>query len=287
MIDAECDWQYVKIEFNATKSNGSSNTTKLNSSSTIKTPNSVIVGNEINITGVATDENGDPIANTELSVTVDGKTYTVTTDSNGHWILVYKPTRTGNIATSVSWTGNSTHNGFTNSTNFNVLKRNIIVILTVTENPDGSITIIANATYEDDRSPANDYPVEFLLDGKVVGNGITDENGIATLIIPSNRINDGLHIITVIVIGGEQANNATASLEFTRTTENNDTDDDTNDDVNDDLNKDTDKTNNNPAATAAMKKTGIPITTILLALLSCFGLIYRKKQNLNNNFREY
>lgn len=40
---------------------------------------------------------------------------------------------------------------------------------------------------------------------------------------------------------------------------------------------DTKKTNNNPTATAAMKETGIPIQLIILILLSCLGIVIRKK----------
>jgi hypothetical protein len=240
------------------------NVDKLNSSSTIVVPGDVKVGKTIDITGVLTDNNGDPIANIGFNVIVDGKTYTVTTDKNGRWVLSYKPTHTGNVDISVSFTGNDIYNSFTNNTNFNVKKGNIHVEITVTENPDGSVTIIANAT-DEDGDPVADYPVDFILDGKTMGHGTTDENGIATITIPSNKISDGPHTVTVVVIGGVNFNDGLTSTEFTKTDNSNDT-------IN--------KTSNNPAPAnaVAMKKTGIPMNLILLALLSVFGLVINRRK---------
>ena len=238
---------------------------KIASNSTINAKN-ITIGKSVTIYGVARDEDGNILANTQLTITISGKTYTVTTNNAGEWTLTHTPTKVGNFDVSVTWAGNGTHYGFTNTTKFNVAKRNIIVTITVTENKDGSITIIANATYEDDGSPASDYPVDFILDGKIIGTGITDENGIATLTIPANKISDGPHTITVIVDGGETANNVTASTEFTKTSPNNET-------------NETNKTSNNPAAIAAMKETGMPIIPILLVLISIIGIGIRKKQN--------
>ena len=255
-IDALVDEQYVSLEFNASKGN---------TSSTIVVPDDAHTGKTVNITGIATDDKGTPLANIVITVTVDGVAYNVTTDSNGRWTLVYKPTHIGNINVSVFWAGNNVYNGFTNSSNFNVAKRNIIVTMVVKENKDGSVTIIANATYEDDKSPASGYRVDFLLDGKIVGTGITNKNGIAKFNIPANKITDGSHKITIIV-NGETINNVNSSIVFTRTIQDNET------------NK-TNKTSNNPAATAAMKETGIPIITVLLVLISLIGVSLRRKQN--------
>ncbi|WP_333658612.1 beta strand repeat-containing protein [Methanobrevibacter sp.] len=72
------------------------------------------------IRGVATDVNGRPIANVQLTVTVNGRNYTVTTDSVGAWSLNYTPTISGRLNVVVSWTGNASHIGFTNSTIFSV-----------------------------------------------------------------------------------------------------------------------------------------------------------------------
>ena len=50
----------------------------------------VEVGETINITNVLTDADGNPITNALLTIMVDGKSYTVRTDTQGRWILSYK-----------------------------------------------------------------------------------------------------------------------------------------------------------------------------------------------------
>ena len=96
--------------------------TAIETNSTINTPNDVKVGQKVNITGVATDKNGDPIANTVITVTINGKAYAVTTDDYGNWVLPYTLTQAGNIDVSVQWDGNDTLFGFINSTSFDVEK---------------------------------------------------------------------------------------------------------------------------------------------------------------------
>ncbi|MCL2687627.1 MAG: hypothetical protein FWE58_03745 [Methanobrevibacter sp.] len=262
---------------------------KFDTGSTIVIPDNVIVGKTINITGLATDEFENPLANIYINVTVDGKNDTVLTDDNGKWILSYKPTYVGNILISVIWEGNDIYYGFTNTRNFNVEKGNIIVIITVIENDDGSITIIANAT-DEDRDPVINRPVDFVLNGEIVGSGITDENGIATITVPAGKITVGLHKITVTVFGGDNFNDGIASAEFIKTSNDNEMDsnpstpnDDSevganipNDDENNVISEDS--SNSNTTKVVAMKKTGIPVIIILIVLLSSLRLIIRKNQ---------
>jgi len=82
------------------------------------------IGQTINISGVLVDENGNQIANAKVSVIVDGKTYTVITDSNGRWNLPYTPTRAGNIDVLVSFAGNNTYLASEITTTFNVEANN-------------------------------------------------------------------------------------------------------------------------------------------------------------------
>ncbi|RBQ24484.1 hypothetical protein ALNOE001_01310 [Candidatus Methanobinarius endosymbioticus] len=137
------------------------------------------------------------------------------------------------------------------------------MVITVNENDNGSITIIANATYEDDGSPVVNYPVEFILDDKIIGTGVTNR-GIATLIVPANKIIPGPHKITVKVIGNENTNNGTASTIFTKTNKINETN----------------KTSKNPATAnvVAMKEIGMSIIVIIIVLIGLIVLIGRKKK---------
>jgi hypothetical protein len=214
------------------------------------------------------DEFGNKIANTDLIITIDGKNYNVKTDANGKWNVNYKPTHTGNILVSVKYDGNDDYYGCTNTSNFNVKKGNIHVTITVTEN-DTHITITANAT-DEDGDPVADYPVDFELDGEKIGTKITDKNGIAQIIIPKSKISEGNHTIIAVVDGETTYNNGINTTIFVKESNN-----ETN------TTNITNKTSNNPspAKAAAMKKTGIPIIAILLALLSIFGVsLYMKKE---------
>ncbi len=97
--------------------------TQLTTNSTFIVPSDVKVKDTISITGIVTDQNGDPIANTVINITVDGQNYTTMTDSNGSWtlynIIINNP---GNIIVKVEWTGNNSHTSFINTTSFNVVQ---------------------------------------------------------------------------------------------------------------------------------------------------------------------
>jgi len=83
----------------------------------------VKVEETVNITGIVTDEDGNPVGNALVTVMVDGKVYTVMTDSEGRWILSYLTTRTGIIKTSASSKKNDVYVGFENCGFFTVYEK--------------------------------------------------------------------------------------------------------------------------------------------------------------------
>ncbi len=96
------------------------NVTKLASNSSIVIPGNVKVNETIVISGVVFDKNKGSLGNIQITVTVDGKNYHLTTDSSGFWSLKYKPTHTGKTSVKVVFNGNSDYFGFINSSSFNV-----------------------------------------------------------------------------------------------------------------------------------------------------------------------
>ncbi len=247
----------------------------------------VLNGSTITIYATLTDDMGNTVTGQDILFYVDGIFIANLTSIEGQANTTYLVNKTPVAILPV--TGEySGHEGYSiniNNGQLEIIKRNIIVNITIEENLDGSITVIANATYEDDGTPVIDHPVDFILNDEIVGTGITDENGIAKITIPANKIKNGTNNITVIVKGDENSNDGTASTIYIRTSNPDPVDPiDPIDPVNpvDPNNPNepskNDKTSNNPAVktSAAMKETGIPINLILLVLLSCLGIVIRK-----------
>ena len=246
----------------------------------IKIPALAKEGNLVNITGTLTDKEGKAIQGVYLNVTVDDKTSTVLTDENGTWTVEYKPTHKGNITIIANFTGDNKHNPSNNSTIFTVTKGKIIVVITVVDNPDGSVTIIANVT-DDEGTPVVNYPVHFYKDGKYIGLNNTDGTGIATITIPADADE---HEYTVIIpdVEIDESSSQPAVIhrpEITPESEGND-DEPVNTDETDENSDNADENQNNvknPTSKAAMKNTGIPIIALIVLLLCSLGIISRKK----------
>ncbi|RBQ23046.1 hypothetical protein ALNOE001_11690 [Candidatus Methanobinarius endosymbioticus] len=85
--------------------------------------NDSVVDEETIIPGTITDELGNPIANAELEIIVDGQKFTVTTNSTSGWSLKYTPKSPRTIDISVNFVGNGTFEGRVKSFSFNVKKR--------------------------------------------------------------------------------------------------------------------------------------------------------------------
>ncbi|WP_157082411.1 beta strand repeat-containing protein [Methanobrevibacter cuticularis] len=240
------------------------NVTKLAVNSTINIPKDVKVGKIITIDGVLVDENGNPLANAPIAVTVGGKVYSLITDSNGRWSLTYKPTHTGNVNVVVDYTGNDEYFSYTNTTTFNVVKGQVIVDIDVVKNSDGSVDVIVTVS-DEYGDPIPDYKVNIGLDGKNIGNIVTNVLGIGRIHIPTNKLSVGHHVITATSDNANYYINP-VSAEFEIQNNKNDT-------------NNTNKTSDNPVAIATMKNTGIPIIAIILVLISVFGISIRRKQN--------
>jgi polymorphic membrane protein len=246
------------------------NVSKLSVKSTVNVLGTVKVGKTMKIDGVLVDENGKPVANAPVTVAVDGKVYHLTTDSNGRWSLTYKPTHTGTIDITLNYTGNNEYSRYANTTTFNVIKGEAIVDTNVVKNPDGSVDVIITVT-DEDGDPVPDYKVSVDLDGKHIGDIVTDAEGVGRIHISSSKLNDGKHVITVSSDDvNYNANPVSAAFE----TQNNDNDNNETNDTNN-----TNKTTNNLVASATMKNTGMPIIAIVLVLLTIFGINIRRKQD--------
>ena len=97
------------------------NVVKLITNTTIIVPANVELGENVNISGVLYDEDGNILANVEFNLTVDGIVYILITDNAGQWNLSYNTSRTGAINVIATFAGNNVYYGFENMTSFNVV----------------------------------------------------------------------------------------------------------------------------------------------------------------------
>ncbi|MBZ9570049.1 right-handed parallel beta-helix repeat-containing protein [Methanobrevibacter sp. TMH8] len=259
---------------------------QLLTNSTINAPDGK-VGDSINVSGIATDEEGNPIANTQISVTIDGKTYNITTNSNGEWNLIFTPETSGNFTAIVSWTGNSSHNGFTNSTTFNIDKLNTSVSVVAPDTKVNQTINISGVLIDENGNPVANAQLNVIVDGKIY-NLTTDSNGHWSLPYTPTRAGSIEVLVNFagnyIYLSSENAtifnveanngvNETNETNEINETNENNEINESNGTNETNESNK----TSINSVASATMKKTGMPIIIILLILLSSLGLSSRRK----------
>ena len=238
------------------------NVAKLKTNSTIVVQKKVKVGQTVKINGVLTDENSRPVAHTLLTVSVNGKIYKVTTNSAGMWTLSYKVNKTGKVQVSVSYTGNDVYLSSKNNTNFNVVKGKINSKVDVIKNKNGSLTIKTIVT-DDEGNPIKDQPVEIIVGGNIIGSGVTDENGIAVIILPSELVGKAKFSVAVNGIGVYYPYSHGKTFKMT---------------VNDTITNNNTGSNKDLVTKSFMKNTGLPIIAILLMLLTFIGLGFHRKQ---------
>ena len=108
---------------------------------TILVPESVTVGETVNISGVLRDEDGNTIGNVELNVIVNGETFIVNTDENGKWSLSYITAQIGVIEVIAIFAGDDEYLECENRTSFNVenVQSNDTNTINDTEDPNNPI----------------------------------------------------------------------------------------------------------------------------------------------------
>jgi protocatechuate 3,4-dioxygenase beta subunit len=254
-LDASVDEASDLITFGATK---------LATNSTIHTTENLRTGKTSTIYGILTDADGNPVANADVEVIIDGKLHKAKTNADGKWSLSYKSTNVGKVFVHVKCAGSERYYASLNETSFEVRKGKVNIDLNVDVREDGSVEVTVKVT-DEDGDPIANHDVKIELDGEHVGNVITDSNGVGNLFIPAKKIKKGEHTITA-VFNHPNYDLESVSTNFVEPGEN-------------PTNK-TNKTNNtsdNSVAVATMKNTGIP--AILLVFLAIFGLLtYRRKK---------
>ncbi|MBZ9571168.1 hypothetical protein KQY27_06395, partial [Methanobrevibacter sp. TMH8] len=140
------------------------NVANASSNSTINVPNGK-VSQQSTISGVAKDEDGNPLCNVQLSVVVNGVSYVVNTNGAGAWSLNITPNVSGNLSVVVSWAGNSSYNGFTNNTVWNVANISTNSSIVVVNGTVGKSTIINGTARDENGNPLGNVQLSVVVNG--------------------------------------------------------------------------------------------------------------------------
>jgi predicted outer membrane repeat protein len=148
---------------------------KISTNSTINAPNTKAKQNTT-IVGVVTDGSGNFLANLKITLNINGVNYIVTTNSNGVWSSPQALNVSGNFSVVVTWEGNTTYDGFVNSTYWAVNKLNADSTIVVTNATVGKSTNI-NGVAKDENG---DVLTGITLTVTIAGENrtvITNSNG--------------------------------------------------------------------------------------------------------------
>ena len=155
-------------EYKKQSTNTTITTQKINTTIPLNTIKTVSVGDKVNITGKLLDSNNKPIANANITVKVNNKSYTTTTNSKGVYTLAYTTTTSGVNNVTVSYAGNKTYNPSNNQTKFTV-KVNSTIKSKQTGSNVGNTTIQVNVTDKNGNKVPNGTVTVTDKDGKVIG----------------------------------------------------------------------------------------------------------------------
>ncbi|MEA4956373.1 MAG: hypothetical protein VB038_01425 [Methanobrevibacter sp.] len=184
---------------------------KLSSNSTIIVYNTVL-GKTVVIRGVAIDENGNPLANIQLNINIDGVDYNVTTNALGEWSLNYTPSSPGTITVTVDLNENNKYYAFTNTTNFNVAKASTRSTIVISNATSGKSTIIRGVLVDENGNTIANAPINIVIGGKS-NNLVTGADGSWSL--SYTPLKAGNFIAKVYYNGNNNYIASTSSLNYT------------------------------------------------------------------------
>ncbi|MCL2115059.1 MAG: hypothetical protein FWH29_02430 [Methanobrevibacter sp.] len=200
----------INIGENTTEENRTIlNVLKLETNSSIIVPLSSKIGEFSVLMGTVIDEKGNSVANVNISILVDGQTFSVTTNSLGFWSLPYTPTNSGNLSIVVTWIGNDIYLGFVNSSTLTVLKVDTSIVLVETPLRLNFTNNLIGHLHDEKGNPIAGATVEFYVNGTYIGFNLTDSNGKVVHAYTPN--NTGLFNISLLYNGSstyESSNNS-------------------------------------------------------------------------------
>ena len=172
---------------------------KINTNLSINDVNDTTIGQEIEISGVLTDEFGNTLSNTSIVIIINGQEYTITTGNDGKYNYIYTTSTLNENIVNVNYLGNNKYSPSSNQTSFNVRKINTNLSMdTIDDTTVGrDITVSGVLTDEFGNILANTN-ITIIVNGNIF-KATTDVNGVYNYGYTIDVT--GLHRVDVIYSG--------------------------------------------------------------------------------------
>ena len=151
--------------------------------------------------GRLVDGNGKAVANTQVSLKFNGKTYKAKTDKNGYYKVTTRATTMDKNNLTVTYAGNKYYNKATAKTTFTVAKQDIVITFNTVKYSNGKVTISGTFTDRNRHALMNSL-ARITLNGKQ-GTAKTDKTGTFTY---TTKANKGTYKVTLAYPGNARYN---------------------------------------------------------------------------------
>ena len=203
------DMIVVKFDGNSTITSSDNTTTIIilpyDTNSTINVNETVLNATVVIISGVLHDENDQPINGT-INVYVNNVLVEENLEvSNGQYSVEYITSQVGINTITINYLGDSNHTKSSNTTIFNVIKKNVTITMNITGNQTTNTTATINLTDENNQ-PIPNTNVTVKINNNTYITVTTDENGTVDLPL---ELPEGNNTIEVIYPGDNQTSPVT------------------------------------------------------------------------------
>ena len=168
---------------------------KYDTNITLDTINDTLLYDDAVISGRLVDENGNPVANRKINITVDGESNTVETDDNGYYTYKVPTTSVGAKLVTVEFDGDDKYNKVSESGLLNVYKDIGKINLEIPDkNVPGENTTINGTITDENGRPIKGMPVNVTVNGKTFETTTDDEGRFS---VPVDNVVEGVNNVTV------------------------------------------------------------------------------------------
>ena len=189
-------------KYSSSNNQTSFNVRKINTNLSINDVNDTTIGQEIEISGVLTDEFGNTLSNTSIVIIINGQEYTTTTDNEGKYNYIYTTSTLGENIVSVNYPGNNKYSSSSNQTSFNVRKINTNLSIDIIDDTtiESDITISGVLTDEFGNTLSN-TSIVIIINGQEYTT-TTDNDGKYNYIYTTSTLDE--NIVSVNYLGNNK-----------------------------------------------------------------------------------